>query len=84
MAAVAYFILQQTIIARHGRESLLAVAVGRDIKGKLSPVIYAVAIGMAFVASWISQVLYVLVAAMWLVPDRRIEGALTGGKAPMR
>jgi uncharacterized membrane protein len=80
MAAIAYFLLQQAIIAKHGRGSILAVAVGRDLKGKISPVIYAVAIGMAFVASWISQVLYVLVAAMWLVPDRRIEQALAARK----
>ncbi len=80
MAAIAYFILQQTIIARHGRQSLLATAVGRDLKGKISPVIYAIAIGTAFVSTWISQALYVLVAAIWLIPDRRIEHALTGGK----
>jgi TMEM175 potassium channel family protein len=80
MAAVAYFILQQAIIAKHGRESLLATAVGRDFKGKISPIIYAIAIGMAFVSPRISQVLYVLVAAMWLIPDRRIENALVGRK----
>ncbi len=80
MAAVAYFILQQAIIARHGRESVLATAVGRDLKGRISPVIYAIAIGTAFVSPWISQALYVLVAAIWLVPDRRIERALAGGK----
>ena len=80
MAAVAYFILQQAIIARHGRQSLLATAVGRDLKGRISPAIYAVAIGTAFLAPWISQALYVLVAAIWLVPDRRIERVLTGGK----
>ncbi len=80
MAAIAYFILQQTIIAKHGKDSLLAVAVGRDLKGKASPIIYAVAIGAAYVAPWISQALYVLVAALWLIPDRRIEKALAGGK----
>ncbi|HTG00195.1 MAG TPA: TMEM175 family protein [Nitrospirota bacterium] len=73
MAAIAYFILQRTIIARHGRDSLLAVAVGRDFKGKISPVIYAIAIGTACISSWISQALFVLVAAIWLIPDRRIE-----------
>jgi uncharacterized membrane protein len=70
----------QAIIAKHGRESLLATAVGRDFKGKISPIIYAIAIGTAFVSPWISQVLYVLVAAMWLIPDRRIENALVGKK----
>ncbi len=80
MAGVAYFILQQAIIAKHGRESVLATAVGSDLKGRMSPVIYAVAIGTAFVSPWISQALYVLVAAIWLVPDRRIERTLSGGK----
>jgi uncharacterized membrane protein len=80
MAAVAYFILQQAIIARHGRESVLARAVGRDLKGKLSPVIYVIAIFTAFVLPWLAQALYVLVAAMWLVPDRRIEHALAARK----
>jgi len=80
MAAVAYFILQQAIIARHGRESVLARAVGRDLKGKLSPVIYVIAIFTAFFLPWLAQALYVLVAAMWLVPDRRIERALAARK----
>jgi len=76
MAAVAYWILQQTIIARHGGESLLAKAVGRDLKGKLSPVLYVIAIFSAFIAPWVAGALYVLVAVLWLVPDRRIERAL--------
>ena len=80
MAAVAYWILQQAIIARHGEESLLAKAVGRDLKGKLSPVLYVIAIFFAFFAPWVAGTLYVLVAALWLVPDRRIERALAGGK----
>jgi uncharacterized membrane protein len=80
MAAVAYWILQQTIIARHGGESLLAKAVGRDLKGKLSPVLYVIAIFSAFIAPWVAGALYVLVAVLWLVPDRRIERALAGGK----
>src|SRR5208337_2644024 len=78
MAAVAYWILQQIIIASQGSESLLKKAVGSDWKGKLSPVIYAVAIPTAFWSPWISQGLYVLVALVWLVPDRRIENALAG------
>ena len=78
MAAVAYWILQQIIIASQGSESLLKKAIGSDWKGKLSPVIYAIAIPTAFWSHWISQGLYVLVALVWLVPDRRIENALAG------
>jgi uncharacterized membrane protein len=78
MAAVAYWILQQIIIASQGPESLLKKAVGSDWKGKASPLIYFVAIPAAFWSSWISQSLYVLVALIWLVPDRRIERALAG------
>src|SRR5438445_11724778 len=76
MAAVAYWILQQIIIASQGRDSLLKKAVGSDWKGKLSPLIYAIAIFAAFWSQWISQGLYVLVALVWLVPDRRIEKTL--------
>ena len=76
MAAVAYWVLQRTIIISQGSGSLLAHAVGRDFKGKLSPAIYALAIPVAFLDPWISQSLYVLVALMWLVPDRRIERAM--------
>jgi uncharacterized membrane protein len=78
MAAVAYWILQQIIIASQGSESLLKQAVGSDWKGKLSPVIYIIAIPAAFWSHWVSQGLYVLVALVWLVPDRRIENALAG------
>jgi len=83
MAAVAYWILQQAIIARHGRESILARAVGRDLKGKISPLLYVVALFAAFVVPWVAQALFVLVAALWLVPDRRIERALAGSKEPV-
>jgi uncharacterized membrane protein len=76
MAAVAYYILQRTIIASQGRDSLLAAAIGKDCKGKISPVLYLIAIPLAFVSVWISIGLYVFVALMWLVPDRRIERAL--------
>jgi len=76
MAAVAYFILQHAIIARHGRDSLLASAIGRDWKGKLSPVAYLAAIPLAFVNAWIAIALYILVALLWIVPDRRIERRL--------
>jgi uncharacterized membrane protein len=73
MAAVAYFILVRAIIRSQGTESLLAQAIGRDRKGKLSMVFYAAAIPLALVAPWASLGIYMLVAAIWLVPDRRIE-----------
>jgi uncharacterized membrane protein len=76
MAAMAYMILQRTIIRQQGEGSVLAKAVGRDLKGKLSPVIYLTAIPLAFVNTWIANGLFVLVAIMWIVPDRRIERAL--------
>jgi uncharacterized membrane protein len=76
MAAVAYYILQQAIIATQGGDSLLARAIGTDWKGKLSPVVYLAAVGLSFVQPWVSNGLYVAVALMWLVPDRRIERAL--------
>jgi uncharacterized membrane protein len=78
MAAIAYFILQQLIIASQGPDSVLKRAVGDDWKGKLSPVLCTIAIPMAFWSRWISLGLYVLVALIWLVPDRRIEHALAG------
>jgi uncharacterized membrane protein len=73
MAALAYWILQNTIIAHQGHGSILAKAIGRDAKGKGSIVIYAVAVGAAFINVMIAQLLYLLVALLWLVPDRRIE-----------
>jgi len=78
MAAIAYWILQQLIIASQGRDSLLKKAVGSDWKGKLSPLIYVIAIAAAFWSQSLSQGLYVLVALVWLVPDRRIENTLAG------
>jgi uncharacterized membrane protein len=75
-AAIAYVILQQTIIAAQGLESPLKAAIGTDWKGRLSPVLYAVAILSTFFWSWVAQALYVVVALLWLVPDRRIEGSL--------
>jgi uncharacterized membrane protein len=73
LAAIAYYILQKLIIAQQGPNSMLEAAVGRDIKGKISPLVYLVAIPLAFVHQWLSDGLYVLVALMWLIPDRRIE-----------
>ena len=73
-AAIAYFILQNMIIAQNPQ---LRKAIGKDFKGKISPFIYVVAIALAFVNNWISNALYVFVALMWLIPDRRIESKIT-------
>ena len=73
LAAIAYYILQFLIIAEQGPGSKLARSIGRDFKGKLSPILYAVAIGVSWVRPWIAGSIYVFVALMWLVPDRRIE-----------
>jgi uncharacterized membrane protein len=72
-AAIAYFILARSLLSIHSPDSVLATALGADFKGKISMVIYLVAIPLAFVRSWMACALYVLVAVMWLVPDRRIE-----------
>jgi uncharacterized membrane protein len=78
MAAIAYTILQWQILRIEGPQSVLATALGTDRKGKLSPLVYIVAIGTAFVNPAIAEGMYVLVALMWLIPDRRIERALAG------
>lgn len=75
VAALAYYVLQQTIVASQGPHSLLKQAVGRDLKGKASPVLYLCGVGLTWVKPQLGQVMYVLVALMWLVPDRRIERA---------
>ncbi len=76
MSAIAYFILQQVIIASQGQESVLKKAVGKDWKGKLSPVLYFTAIFVAYIEPWVSMALYVIAAVIWFVPDRRIEHVL--------
>jgi TMEM175 potassium channel family protein len=76
MAAIAYWLLQQLIIAAEGPGSLLKQAVGSDWKGKLSPVLYVVAIVVSFWAHWLAQAIYVAAALIWLAPDRRIERVL--------
>jgi len=76
MAAIAYWILQQRIIASEGPDSMLKKAVGGDWKGKLSPLLYLAAIPLAFWWQWISLALYVIAALIWLIPDRRIENVL--------
>jgi uncharacterized membrane protein len=73
MAAIAYWVLQQTVIGCEGTDSLLARAVGRDWKGKLSPLLYIAAIGLGFWSRWVAEAIYVGLALLWLVPDRRIE-----------
>ncbi len=77
MPAIAYYLLQKSILRKEGPHSTLAKALGRDIKGKISPALYLASIGLAFVNPAISGAIYVLIALMWLVPDRRIERALT-------
>ena len=77
MAGIAYWILVFTITNEEGADSLLAKAIGRDLKGKLSVAAYAVAIALSFVNHWIAAAIYILVALVWLVPDKRIEKVLT-------
>ncbi len=80
MSAVAYWVLQQRIIKSQGEDSLLKKAIGSDWKGKVSPVLYIVAILLAYLSPWLSVAVYVFVALMWVVPDRRIERILAEGK----
>ena len=75
-AAIAYYILARVFVRSHGKESALAIAVGRDFKGKVSVLIYFVAILLAFINAALACLLYVFVAIMWLIPDRRIERTL--------
>jgi len=79
MPAIAYYLLQRAIVHQQGRHSVLASALGRDIKGKISPLLYAAAVALAFVDAWLSIAIYALVAVMWLIPDRRIEKVLREG-----
>ncbi len=78
MAGIAYVALQQRIIPVEGRDSLLAIATGTDFKGKVSVLGYVAGIGLSFVQPWLACTLYVLVALLWLVPDRRIESRIEG------
>ncbi len=73
MAAIAYFILQNRILAEQGKDSVLSKAVGKDYKGKASPILYVLGIVFAFYLPWVSLGLYIVVALMWLIPDKRIE-----------
>ncbi len=81
LAAVAYYVLKTAIVAEEGPDSALATAMGRDVKGKISPVLYAVAIPLAFVNRWIAVSLYVVVALMWIVPDPRVEAHVRRAQA---
>lgn len=76
MAAISYHVLQRSIMAADGPNSVLRKAVGADWKGKVSPLLYVVAMVLAFWAHWVAQAIYVVVALMWLVPDSRIEHAI--------
>ncbi len=77
MAAIAYYVLERAIIARQGRDSMLAGALGADWKGLISVVLYLLAVPLSFKTPWLATSLYVLVAILWFVPDRRIERAVT-------
>jgi uncharacterized membrane protein len=78
MPAIAFYLLQLAIIHRHGEEGTLARALGNNVKAKLSPFLYLAGIAVAFVAPWISDIIYVAVALMWVIPDRNIEKAVAG------
>ncbi len=73
MAGIAYYILQTLILINHGKDSRLAKAIGSDFKGKASPILYVIAIASTLYSQWIAGGLYILVALMWLIPDKRIE-----------
>lgn len=75
-AAIAYYILQSVIVHSQGKHSVLARAIGNDIKGKMSPILYCTGIGASFIEPWIANGLYALVAIIWLIPDKRIERTL--------
>jgi uncharacterized membrane protein len=81
MAAIAYYLLERAIIRAQGPDSILKKAVGRDLKGKLSPLLYILAIVATLLSTWIAEAIYVAVALIWLIPDRRIENVLSPGKA---
>lgn len=79
-SAIAYFVLQNLIIKSHGDNSILKKALDKDVKGKISPVLYLLGISFSFISVWISGVLYIVVAIIWLIPDTRIEKALKSEK----
>jgi uncharacterized membrane protein len=75
-AALAYYVLQYTLLRVEGQGSVLATALGRDLKGKASPPLYCLGVGLSFVDAWLGIAVYVVIALMWLIPDRRMERAL--------
>jgi uncharacterized membrane protein len=79
-SGIAYFVLTKTLVSHHGQDSALALAMGKDLKGKISLLIYAVGIGVAFVQPWAAFMLYISVAIIWLIPDRRIERIIDSQK----
>jgi uncharacterized membrane protein len=79
-AAVAYYVLQWTLLRVEGRNSLLGTAVGRDLKGKVSPALYCIGIALSFADRWLGLTVYVVIALMWLIPDRRVERAITASQ----
>jgi uncharacterized membrane protein len=81
LASIAFYILQRAIVAEQGPDSALHAALGRDLKGRISPAIYVAAIPLAFVSRWIALSLYVVVSLMWLVPDRRLESRVAQREA---
>ena len=81
MAAIAYYLLERAIIRAQGPDSILKKAVGRDLKGKLSPLLYILAIVATLLSTWIAEAIYVAVAMIWLIPDRRIENVLSRDEA---
>jgi len=76
MSAIAFFILQNRIIKNQGKDSILAKAIGNDLKGKISPVFYIIGIALSYVNSWLAGAMFILVALMWLIPDKRIENKM--------
>jgi uncharacterized membrane protein len=73
MSAIAYYILKTQILLTHGKDSLLSKALGKDLKGKISPILYLIAVASTFINQWIAGSIYIIVALMWLIPDKRIE-----------
>jgi len=80
MAAIAYFLLQGQILSVDGKDSLLAKAIGKDLKGKISPILYLAAILLSYFNQWVAVAIYVLVVLIWLVPDKRIERIMANEK----
>jgi hypothetical protein len=83
LAGCAYLLLQREILVLEGPGSVLAAAVGKDWKGKVSLLLYAIGIGLAFLSPWMAGAVYVTAALMWLVPDRRIERKVVPGRRSM-